>query len=234
MKRIAMTLAASLFATAAAPGEVADFEAAFRGVYADYRAALFATNTGDAGKSAATLAAFDAGWSGLAERYADAPPPQYADDAEWGGTLATVETEIDAASADVAAGKLPEAHEALEGVRDAIWDLHRRNGVSLFSDRMNAYHAAMEEVLAVDPAGLRPEDMPGMLIHAGVLSYLAGEIAGQPAPEAGSAEYAPLAEAFQASVAAFRAAAESGDPAAVGKAIGALKPAYSKFFLKFG
>ena len=34
---------------------------------------------------------------------------------------------------------------------DEIGDLHARNGIIGFSDRMNAYHARMEEVLAAQP-----------------------------------------------------------------------------------
>lgn len=224
-----------LIAASAGAGEVADFETAFRAVYGEYRAALFATNSGDADKSAKALAKFEAGWEGLSQRYADVPPPHYADDPDWGGTLARIEDHLAAASADVGAGALPEAHEALEGIRDEVGALHERNGIALFSDRMNAYHAAMERVLAIDPASVGPESLPTILEHAGILSFLAAEIARLPAPEAaGSDDYAPLDAAFQASVAGFRTAAEAGDPDAIRAAMKALKPAYSKFFLKFG
>ena len=54
------------------------------------------------------------------------------------------------------------------------------------------------------------------------------------APEAASAGYQPLADAFQASVAAYVAAVRAGDAAGVQTAISGLKPAYSKFFVEFG
>lgn len=223
-----------LWATAAAAGPVAEFERAFREVYAGYRMALFATNTGDAAKSAAALDGFAAKWAALMAPRAGDPPPQYADDAEWGATLASVETRLAAAQADVAAGKLPAAHEALEGIRDDIGALHRRNGIATFSDRMNAYHAAMEEVLAVDPATIDAAAVPRLREAAAVLDHLARDIAETPPPEAASPDYAPLSGAFQASVAAFLEATRGGDPDAVRAAMGGLKVPYSKFFLKFG
>jgi len=221
-------------AGAALAGPVSDFNQEFRALYADYRAALFATNMADAGKSAAALTSFTEGWATLTDRYADAPPPQFADDAEWGTTLDTIQAQLDMAAADVGAGTLPHAHEALEGVRDAVWALHQRNGISEFSDRMNAYHAAMEEVLAIDPATVGPELLPRLAQHAGVLTYLADQLLTLPSPEAGMDGYAALSEAFAASVESFRAATESGDPEAIRKAMAGLKGPYSKFFLNFG
>ena len=154
MRRILLTatLLSATFAGAVTAGPVSDFEAAFRGLYGNYRTALFATNSGDAAKSVKAMGAFDASWSAMMAEYGTTPPPHYADDPEWGATLASVQARLAAASTEVAAGKLPAAHEALEGIRDDIGDLHDRNMIETFSDRMNAYHAAMEEVLAIDPA----------------------------------------------------------------------------------
>ena len=76
-----------------------------------------------------------------------AAAPQYADDGAVPAALAAVAAHTAKAAEAVAAGNLPEAHEALEGIRAEIGALHSRNGLATFSDRMNAYHAAMETVL---------------------------------------------------------------------------------------
>lgn len=143
-----------------------------------------------------------------------------------------MQAQIDAANADIDAGALPKAHEALEGVRGQIGSLHERNDIVSFSDRMNAYHAAMEAVLGLD---LAATDAVTLAEHAGVMGYLAAEIVRLPALEAaGNADYAKLQDAFIASVTAFDVAVRAGDAAAVKAAMDGLKVPYSKFFLMFG
>ena len=222
----------SLLAGSTLAGPFQDTEAALRGVYGQYRVALFATNTGNAAKSAEAIAAFDKGWTGLAAQITAAP--QYADDPAVPATLAAVTSHAAHAAEAVAAGNLPEAHEALEGIRAEIGSLHARNGISTFSDRMNAYHATMEEVLAVDPAKLDAAGMEMLAEKVGVLAYWATDIATNPAPEAADPAYQPLADAFQASVASIVQAVRAGDTAAITAALPTLKPAYSKFFVQFG
>lgn len=226
------SLALALVGSAAVAGPVQDFETALRASYGDYRAALFATNSGDAGKSTKALDAFAASWAGLSATYGTTPPPQYDGDAGWAATLAAVQADIDAARADVAAGELPKAHEALEAVRFEVGGLHERNGIAGFSDRMNAYHAEMELVLALDLANT---DAVTLAEHAGVMNYLAAEVVRLPAPEAaGNADYDKLQAGFVASVKAYDDAVRAGDAAAIKAAVAGLKVPYSKFFLFFG
>jgi hypothetical protein len=230
-----LPLAALCFAsvlTAAQAGPVQDFENQLRGSYGSYRAALFATNSGDATKSAKALDGFGQSWSGIAGSYSKSPPPQYAMDAKWSETMQQVQAKIETASSQIAAGDLPGAHLTLEAVRAEFGDLHERNGLSGFSDRMNDYHAEMEEILALD---LAATDAVTLAEHAGILSYLATRIEQRPAPEAaGNAEYDTLQRPFLASVKAFDEAVKSGDAAAISAAAGGLKVPYSKFFLMFG
>lgn len=44
---------------------------------------------------------------------------------------------------DVSEGKLAEAHETLEHVRDIFSEMHLRNGIVSFLVRMKAYHEEM-------------------------------------------------------------------------------------------
>ena len=230
-KILATALSIAIFGTAAKAGPVSEFENQFRQMYGSYRAALFKTNSGQKDPSQAAVDELQAKWKAIAGTYGAAPPPQYVDDSAWPATIAAISGEIEKAGQEIAAGKLAEAHETLEAVRDEVGRLHERNNIETFSDRMNAYHARMEHVLDLGADA----DMKAFLENAAVLAFLADDLlAAPPSEAAGSAEYDQLAGAFRQSVEAFVGAARAGDPAAVKAAVGNLKAPYSKFFLKFG
>lgn len=218
-------LVALLLALPATAGEVRDFEARLRAAYGDYRAALFATNTGGNAESAAALDRFTKAWSAIAAMPA---PPQYVDDAAFPDTMKKVTAIAESASAQVAGGDLAKAHDTLEGIRDEIGDLHLRNDIYSFSDRMNAYHARMEKVLGMDAA-----DTAAVREEAAVLEYLLSDIKAHPPKEA-DGNFEALLGAVETSVAKLRGAATNNDAAATKAAIGGLKAPYSKFFLTFG
>lgn len=234
-KIISVGAVLGLMSSVAFAGPFGDAETALRAVYSQYRVALFATNSGNAERSAKALTAFGDGWAGITPILAAAP--QYVDDNKAAATFAAVAELTDKANAAVAAGDLAGAHAVLEEVRDKIAALHRRNGIEGFSDRMNAYHAAMERVLGLDQANLEtPKGQETAAELAGILNLTAKDIFNHPAPEAEAeaAKYAPLSEAFQASVDAYVAAVRAGDAKAIKAAIGDLKPAYARFFVEFG
>lgn len=232
---LASALALSLGVSPVLAGPVTDFEAAYDTAYARYRTALFATNAGDAARSVAVLGQLDTAWSALMAQYRSSPPPQYEDDPMWDGTLAEVTAILDRATTQATAGDLPAAHDTLEAVREALGALHARNNVETFSDRMNAYHAEMEAVLALDLSALDATLRQSLLEHAAVLAYLATDVlAAPPAAAAASPDYAGLAAAMQTSVDQFIAAARSGDDAALRSAVAGLKAPYSRLFLQFG
>ncbi len=227
-------LAASLAFVALSTSAFADtFETALRGAYADYRAALFQTNMNDQAGSTKMLGAFQEKWSAL-EKANPTPPARYADDAAFGATLTAVADIAAKAADEVKAGKLADAHLSLEGIRDEIGGMHERNGIIAFSDRMNTYHAKMEEIIgatyADDAAGL------GTLREdAAVLAYLAADVTAHPPADAeGKPEYAALLKDFNASVERLLNATRNGNSAAAKAAIDTLKAPYSKLFLKFG
>jgi hypothetical protein len=230
---IVAALAAVLVAAAPSfAGPVAEFETALRTAYADYRAALFHSNSKNAEGTAKSIAAFETKWSALSVKYAS-PPPQYADDPRWSETLAKVKFVLDHAEA-VAAKDLPEAHEMLEEIRDIIGDLHARNGIVGFSDRMNAFHFAMEHMLQEKFDGFSPSGFGALREQAAVLAYLANELDRFPPPEAGEADYVPTLKALQQAVADIQTAARASDVAAAKAALAKIKPAYAKLFLKYG
>ncbi len=219
------SLIALALATPSLAGDFADYEKDMRNAYGSYRAALFMTSTGKAEESTKAVQKFSVAWGELT---AGDPPPQYVDDEGYRGTVSAVGSIAATAAEEIAAGKLTEAHETLEDIRDEISDLRIRNGLYGFSDRMNAYHARMEDVLA------KPDMPPAEAVEeAAVLVYLTMEIHKNPPTDAND-EFLSLMSAFEDSVYNFKNAAESGDAAAIKAAIGGLKPPYSKLFLKFG
>lgn len=216
-------------------GPVTDFESAYGEMYTGYRSALFATNSGSAEKSTAAMQGLGTQWDSLVATYGQTPPPQYEADPKWNETIAAVSESISKASEAVAKGDFPASHATLEGVREAFSALHARNGIETFSDRMNAYHAEMEQILGLDLSVTDPSTKQKVLEHAAVLAYLAQDVLSAPPANAeGNADYASLSAAMQASVDQLLAAARAGDEAAIKTAVGGLKVPYSKFFLKFG
>lgn len=233
---VALT-AAALVVTPVVPalaGPVAEFETALRTAYADYRAALFHSNTKNAEGTTKAIVAFEEKWTALSTKYAS-PPPQYADDPQWTETLAKVKFILDHAEAVATKGDLAEAHEVLEEIRDVIEDLHLRNGIIGFSERMNAFHHEMEHVLTKKYDGFSAAGLGELREDIAVLSYLAGELKKFPPVDAANTpDFAGGLQALIDSVDAVRAAARAGDAEKTKAALAKVKPAYAKLFLKFG
>ncbi len=237
MKRV---LFATFLATSAiwpwiaAAGPFTDAELQLRDAYGSYRTALFQSNSGNAEATEKAMQALDAKWTALSTDWTTSKPPQYKDDASLEATLSDVAGIIRQATDEVAAGDLPKAHITLEAVRAELDQLHQRNGIISFSDRMNAYHAKMEVVLELGATELTDDNLAEVTDAAAVLDYLAQDIVAHPAPESADAAYAPLVDSVVQSVNTLRAATRSGDLAKVKEAVGGLKVPYAKLFAKFG
>ncbi len=231
----ATMLATTLLSAPAWAGPFSDFEAQARTAYAGYRAALFQTNKNDKAATEEALNGLSSKWSALIAQWGKAPPPQYVDDAKFTGTLDSVTKIIDAAKAEAAKNELAKAHETLEKIRDELSALRERNGVVIFSDRMNAYHAKMEDVLAKNYTGFDASGLSTLREDAAVLAYLFAEIAAKPpADGVGKDDFRQALGALKNSVEALVAASRGNDAAAAKKAVDGLKGPYSMLFLKFG
>lgn len=230
---LACVAASALSFSAWAADPVTD---AIQKAYAPYRAALFKTNAGQVGESADALKQAQAAWAQVAQVVKSQPTVPYVNDALMAKTISGVEGHYATAAQQVAAGKLSEAHETLESVRDLLSELRRQNQVIVYSDHMNAYHAEMEHLLDEGPKWLKSSDgMSRIASQAGVLTYLAGKLASEaPAAVQASAEFKELLGSVTRSVGALNAAVASGDKAQIEKAIGQVKAPYSKLFIKFG
>ena len=121
-------------------------------------------------------------------------------------------------------------------MRDLLAVLRARNNIVVFSDHMNAYHAAMEKVLGEPLAAIPGSDAWQQLtMQVGVLEYLANRLASEAPQELRQQEeFQSSLGNLRASVAALKAAVLAADPAAVKAALGKLKMPYSKLFVRFG
>ena len=232
---VASLLVVTAFAGPASAGPFADFERDLAGAYAPYRTALFQTNQKDKAATEQALANFEARWSGLMKAYRQTPPPQYADDVKWPDTIAAIERVLAKAKGETGKGDLVAAHETLEAIRDELGALRRRNGVVVFSDRMDAYHEKMEETLLAKYNGFDAAGLAQARDNAAVLAYLAGQIERHtPASYKADQAYKEGLAAMIASIKALQDAARADDKPALEKAVKGLKAPYSKVFLRFG
>lgn len=204
-----------------------------RAAYADYRAALFRTNQNDAAASRATIDAFRAKWAALAAAWARQPPPQYADDPALGTTIQDVSATAEEAAKLTAAGRLADAHEVLERIRDQLAALRMRNGIRSFSDPVNAYHHQMEKIVLGTYNGFSAEGLAALRDDMAVLGHLAAEL-GKPGPWNRPAGVDAALPPIHAAIAVVRAAMAGLDHDALRNAIKALKPPFARLFMQFG
>jgi hypothetical protein len=205
--------------------------------YGPYRTALFQTNQNDQGKSLDAMRQFQQRWNNILLRYADAPPGPYDGDPQWKSTLQTVARIATQSLQEIEAGQLAKSHATLEAIRDALGDLRQRNGVVVYSDHINAYHEEME-ALVESPLSPQSLDAPALLTireRLAVLEFLAGRLRSR-APKAysGNEEFMKLVDGVFASLQALRQALDANAPDQIVKAVKAIKPAYARFFLRFG
>ncbi|WP_088280782.1 hypothetical protein [Ideonella sp. A 288] len=231
-------LTAALAAAFASPLQAADAVTdAIQVAYAPYRAALSRTNGKSVPEARQAVLQAQSAWQDLVQRLGGQPVvAPYDRDAAFRATLAQVSKVYEQAAAEVGDGQLPAAHATLEAVREQLADLRRRNQVVVFSDHMNAFHAEMEHLLADGPKALaEPQGLPRLVARVGALDHLAGRLR-QEAPSAlkSQPEFDALLQALEGSMGQLKTAALAMDAAALRDAMGKVKPAYSKLFIRFG
>lgn len=233
--RIAALTTALAVPAAAQAGPVSDFEKDLRDAYSSYRSALAQTNQNDPGKSAGALQQLEERWNGLMKKWAETPPPHFLDDPKFAETMKEIGRIAGKAKDEIAAAGGAAAHDTLEKIRDLVSEMRLRNGLLTYSDRVNEYHEVMEKAVARDWSKLDADAFGELRERAAVLTHLAGELQ-KTAPTSLSkeADFDALAGGVTQSADALLKAARKGDEAAAREALKALKPAYSKFFVRFG
>lgn len=242
--RMAILAAALAFPAIAQAGPVADFEKDLREAYESYRSALAQTVQGEPGKGeqgkapdkgAGALQQLEERWNGLMKKWSETPPPHFLDDPKFAETMKEIGRIAEKAKGEIAAAGQSAAHESLEKIRALVGDMRQRNGLLTYSDRVNEYHEAMEKAAARDWSKLDAEAFGELRERAAVLVHLAAELQ-RTAPQAMAkeADFDALAGGVTQSADALLKAARKSDEAAAREALKGLKPAYSKFFVRFG
>ncbi|MBS1156231.1 MAG: hypothetical protein H6R07_2155 [Proteobacteria bacterium] len=230
-------LAIAVMAFALSSAFAADpFTDAVQKAYAPYRTALFKTNSNSQPEAQQAMQQAQQTWAQIVAQFATRAPAPYDRDVRFAVTLAEVASVYAQAATEVSQNQLPQAHETLEKVRDLLADLRHRNQVIVYSDHMNAYHSAMEQVINEGEKLLaQPDGMQRLTAQAGVLAYLGEKLTAEaPAEYLKNEEFITLAKAQKKSVDDLQAALFALDAKAVKAAIGKLKGPYSRMFLKFG
>ncbi|WP_163339389.1 hypothetical protein [Desulfopila sp. IMCC35008] len=240
MRSMIMTICLMLCTTSfasATENPFIQFNSDVEKAYAVYRKALFQTNKNDAVKSGNANNIFIQQWHQVRKTYGSNPPEVFSSDPKWESTLSNIEGIAQKSAAQIQNGNLAEAHEILEGIRDELTDLRKRNSVIVFSDHVNNYHEVMERLLV---GGYTPDK-----INEGALREIRGQLAvldylgdaikeNAPARYKEDQQYQKLEKGLLGSLKALDKALESGDPATISKSVKMLKPAYAKLFVNFG
>ena len=226
---VVLGLSAPVFAADAVTDALSD-------AYAPYRVALFKTSSAPTAEAAQAVEAARQRWQQLIAQHGAQPGAPYDRDPSYATSLQDVLRAFDTAATQARGGDLTAAHETLEKVRDLLAALRARNNIIVFSDHMNAYHAAMEKVLdAPMTTSPGPEAWQQLTMQVGVLEYLANRLVSEAPPELRQQEeFESLLGNLRTSVTTLKAAVLAADPAAVKAALGKLKMPYSKLFVRFG
>ena len=205
--------------------------------YGAYRKALFQTNKMDAEKSAKANSSFQSQWKQILKSYRTSPPEAFSSDPKWAETLVNIEKIAGKSSQLIEKGQLAEAHEHLEGIRDELSELRKRNSVIVFSDHINNYHEVMEGLLlgGYTPDKIDDSAMDSIRGQLSVLLYLAEAIKdNSPAKYSDIEQFQQLRKGLFSSLETLDKALTSKNPEAISKSIKMLKPPYAKLFVNFG
>jgi hypothetical protein len=228
---------AMLLALASGASNASDaFTDALQIAYGPYRAALFATNQKSVPDAQAAVEKALSAWQSLMAQVGSSVPAPYDRDTAFAQSLQRVNAIFGTAGQQVKSGALPQAHDTLEEVRDVVAELRHRNGVVVYSDHMNAYHAHMEHLLGrADKLPAAQADWMAMAAQVGVLEYLAEKLDSQaPAALKSQPEFVSLLQAVRKTSQSLQQAVQRQDSVQTRDALGQLKGPYSRLFLKFG
>lgn len=138
----------------------------------------------------------------------------------------------------VAAGKRPQAHEALEGVRIAFWKARTAMGIDYLPDRFTAFHEPMEKFVDLAKPGADAAKLKNLLgelsarwsdvekakLDVGLFKFSAEK----------AATYANMVKKEREILTQLSGVVESGNQEVLAKTAGAMKGNFSQTYLLFG
>lgn len=207
-----------------------------------YIPALALTSQGRKEDSIKALARLHTDWEGFVKEQASA----FLGDDRWKQDIANVSERIRDAGSLAGAGKLAEAHEALEVIRFTLGDARKRHGLEYFLDPLHAFHEHMEALAMFaksrEGSGLSDADLAKMKqdLLPPVVETFAG-IAAAPIDRAAlgldaaaEARTRAMVKDLGAAVKRFETYCTGGDRQQMLKTALAVKPAFVKLFTSFG
>jgi len=159
-------------ASIAAP--VHEFHEAVADANASYREASFYLRTGNPMVASFGLQDMNDKWSAIIKRFAKSPPGIYAADTSWESSLIEIDKRIQDGIAATEAGDLKSAQKNIVPVREILSSLRARNGVFLFSDRVDRANAAMEAIWAfrhTPPDFSKPDEVNDLRQKTTLMTY---------------------------------------------------------------
>jgi hypothetical protein len=215
-----------------------DFLAASAAAYAPDRGAISYLHTGNIGLAALALDAMAARWAGLSDRFRNQPPGVFAKDPAWQASLDTITGRIETARAQLEAGDAKGAATALKPIRAALGELRRRNGIVTFSDRIDAFSAAMTAIWVHrhnPPDMSDPQTIAALTEQAQALRQAAEDVAADPpAKTAGDLQFQRLIEGSFGSIATIDRAIEARDQRLLINALREIRSSEQLLWMNFG
>jgi len=147
MRRIFFALALLIVLAHVTPATVQaaavhDFHDAAALAYRHYRAAMFYLRTGNAMVASFELEQMARRWNAVIDRFGTAPPDVYSTDSSWEKTLRDIQERADSALETAARGDANAARKQIMPIRRVLSALRKRNGVTAYSDTVDAANAA--------------------------------------------------------------------------------------------
>ncbi len=228
-----------VLAPAAGASELSAFNTAVADAYGHYRQASFYLRRGASPDIAALeLESFIEKWRAVVEKFAGAPPDAFADDPQWGGTLTEIASRAGSALAALDEGNAEAAEDSLAPVRGLLGDLRRRNGVTTYSDTVNALSAGMQAFLKYrrnPPEFSDRGQVDAMLRQAAVVGYLFDQCeARAPGEILADEEFRRLIDGARDSMEKVWKSSETGDSRLLSVGIGEIRSFERILFLRFG
>ncbi len=141
-----LTVVIGFAPTRSVAAPVHDFHAAVADAYTHYREAGFYLRTGNPMVASFGLQDMSDKWQAIIKSFAKSPPGIYANDKSWESTLTKIGKHVQDGLKATEAGDLEAAQKYIVPVRGILSNLRARNGVFLFSDRVDRANAAMEDI----------------------------------------------------------------------------------------
>lgn len=234
---LAVVLLACWGARPVVAGTPNGFQAAVEAAYPNYRMAWFYTRTLNPTMAGMELGEFRRAWKSIVARYRAAPPETYRKDPRWAASLDRVGEISAQAAMRIEAGGGREIGKLLEGIRDELGELRRRNGIEVFSDRVNAFgrEVATLSDLRRRTVSLTPEILSAYRASAARLTELMKRIrAGAPSHLASDSGFKASIDGNFKSIAKLDRGLARNHLRAVKGSVSSIRADYVLLFIRYG